>query len=673
MAAVDTELRLNLLARDQTGSATRSAARNLDGVADAADDAAASTDKLAQAAEDAAEQLGEAGDAADDAADGADELGRSTRTAARHVATLDSEIDKVKQDLVLLAEQMAEAGDAAERIDISRGIRRAEQDLKRLNKSRGLLAALIPEPAEAAAQAAKVGTAIGTEAGSSATTALARSSKPMIPVLAGVAIAAAPVMGATIAAAIVGGAGVGGVVGGVVLASRDARVKKAGTVLGLVLLEDLETRAQKQFVEPVLASITRIQRGYAAMGGDLDRIFTNSARFVDPLTNGLLGFMQQVTGGIADLTDAAGPVVDALSHGIADLGVAIGDVFTSLQDNGVDAAVALHQVFQLLEGTIRGVGAAINVLTESYGFLAKLGAFGRDAQLEYLRLEANATIAADANTRLAGEIGDVKTAGEGTATAIGELSGKMSEGATSAYGQRDAIVSLNNALRAQTDPVFGLLDAQGRLKEAQDRVSDATKKHGQNSDEAKDALRRQAEAILEVQGRAGELGAAFDGKLTPALRATLASGGMTTAQIDALEKQFREAKKAGDKFAVDYNATATLRFRVFGQAMANAALNTAQLLSGYREAGGPVKAGHAYVVGEKRAEVFVPDTDGKILPSVDDYNAAGGGRSAGTGGSGGSGGGSRTVRHTFDVTGAEGKFVEWLRYIFNNYDFGFED
>jgi hypothetical protein len=37
---------------------------------------------------------------------------------------------------------------------------------------------------------------------------------------------------------------------------------------------------------------------------------------------------------------------------------------------------------------------------------------------------------------------------------------------------------------------------------------------------------------------------------------------------------------------------------------------------GMRAGGGPVRAGQAYIVGEKRPEVFVPDQDGTILPSV---------------------------------------------------------
>lgn len=37
-----------------------------------------------------------------------------------------------------------------------------------------------------------------------------------------------------------------------------------------------------------------------------------------------------------------------------------------------------------------------------------------------------------------------------------------------------------------------------------------------------------------------------------------------------------------------------------------------------RAAGGPVRAGHAYVVGERRPELFVPDVDGQIIPRVPD-------------------------------------------------------
>lgn len=40
------------------------------------------------------------------------------------------------------------------------------------------------------------------------------------------------------------------------------------------------------------------------------------------------------------------------------------------------------------------------------------------------------------------------------------------------------------------------------------------------------------------------------------------------------------------------------------------------MFGGYREGGGDVQAGRAYVVGEKRPELFIPSTNGRIEPSV---------------------------------------------------------
>ncbi len=44
-------------------------------------------------------------------------------------------------------------------------------------------------------------------------------------------------------------------------------------------------------------------------------------------------------------------------------------------------------------------------------------------------------------------------------------------------------------------------------------------------------------------------------------------------------------------------------------------------VASHREFGGPVRAGHPYIVGERRPEVFVPKQDGHIEPQVPRYPA----------------------------------------------------
>jgi hypothetical protein len=58
---------------------------------------------------------------------------------------------------------------------------------------------------------------------------------------------------------------------------------------------------------------------------------------------------------------------------------------------------------------------------------------------------------------------------------------------------------------------------------------------------------------------------------------------------------------------------------------------------GFRERGGSVTAGRAYVVGEKRPEVFVPNESGRIIPSLDQLQYPGGAASFDSGSSGAAG------------------------------------
>lgn len=64
------------------------------------------------------------------------------------------------------------------------------------------------------------------------------------------------------------------------------------------------------------------------------------------------------------------------------------------------------------------------------------------------------------------------------------------------------------------------------------------------------------------------------------------------------------------------------------------------LFGGARATGGPVSAGKAYVVGERRPELFVPNTSGRIIPSIPRATAADGG--------------SRATSIMIDVRGATG-------------------
>ena len=62
----------------------------------------------------------------------------------------------------------------------------------------------------------------------------------------------------------------------------------------------------------------------------------------------------------------------------------------------------------------------------------------------------------------------------------------------------------------------------------------------------------------------------------------------------------------------------------FGTSFGSSLGALGSIFGGFRETGGPVMPGKAYIVGEKRPEVFVPSSAGYIMPRVPDSQSSGG-------------------------------------------------
>lgn len=343
---------------------------------------------------------------------------------------------------------------------------------------------------------AGAGSRVGVLFGEDFAKGLSRAAPAAGPVLAGVAVAAAPIIGATVAAAIIGGAGVGGVIGGIMLVKDDPRVKVAGTSLATNLLADLRGRAEV-FVQPVLDAIDTIDERFQQSGGDIGRILDNAARFVAPLVDGVTRFVQYVTRGVARLTDGAQPVIDTIGRGLEAMGVAVDRLFTNLADDGVSAASALEGVFGALVVTIDAVGVALNALTEAYGFLAKLGAFGQKAALEYGRLEANARIAAESVQESGTAVNEMTGAGNAAAEAIGKLVesiGDLTGANRDLYGSQ---ISAAEAVAEATK----IIDKNG---EALSLNSERGRENRKALDQVAASLAAEYEAFVKVNGAGTE-------------------------------------------------------------------------------------------------------------------------------------------------------------------------
>lgn len=628
------QLILDLLARDKTGPASRGAATNMKTVGDAADDAAKSTEKL--------------GKESDKSDDKVERFGRSSRTASEHVQHLDREIELCEHELHKLAIAFAEAKTAADRADLTKGIRSTQRELAQLNKSKNLISDFLPEPKTVAVEAAKIGEQAGQGFIQSFKDFTSEASGPIGIGIKGGLIAAgitlAPALGATVASAILGGAGIGGVIGGFALAKRDSRVKAATKALGDEVSDSLDSAAGA-FVPATLQGIGTIRKSFAKIDGDLKGIFDDSARYVEPLVEGVTGLVEKSIGGVRKAVEGAAPIIDVIKENLPELGATIGDVLSTLAEDGPAAATALEGLFHVIEGGVVVVGGLVDKLTDVYGFLARNGVLGKEAEETWKKYKT----AADQAANSSGELGGAQKI----------MAGELRTAADAAEDQRKALVALDEQQRAQVDPLFAFTKAQRDVKTAQDEWNAAVKRYGPESEQAREATEKLTDASLGLQEAADKVGTTADGKLTPGLRRALTQAGATKEQIKAVETALGRAKAAAEKYdglsaearvIVDISG-AEGPLRTIGSLLKQihdkrvnisvggvaSSLKAIGSILGHRAGGGPVKAGGAYIVGEKRPEVFVPDRDGTIIPSV-------GRASGGSGAAGGSGGGWVAIR-----------------------------
>jgi hypothetical protein len=318
---------------------------------------------LSKATDDLAGNLDDTARAGDKAGRAVDQAGDDMSQAARAAGKLDREIEQLTGSLREMAIAQALTGD-----NFSKQIREQETQVRRLTRSRKLLGVedLLPTPAEMKPAAESFGKTLISDVGKAVTA----SRGMLIPALVGVAVVASPLIGASVAAAVVGGAGVGGVVGGLFLAARDPRVKQAGQDLGTELLADLEQRASG-FVKPALDSIAKVRIAYQGFGGDLDRIFADSAHLVDPLVNGALSGAAKMGHGFADAVSQARPVVDQLGITFDRLGQAGGDFLTKMSKHADDGARALDDLTSATVAFINTTGDIIGDLATLYGWFSK--------------------------------------------------------------------------------------------------------------------------------------------------------------------------------------------------------------------------------------------------------------------------------------------------------------
>jgi hypothetical protein len=617
MADEKRQLILDLLSRNKMTPGTDAAARDVDKLGSAADRASKQTEELSGVTVIAGKE--------------AEKLGRSAEDTQRRINDLDDEIRKSTRELGELAIAFHEAGSQAEKLDISKAIRRTENDIRRTGKSKGILSDMLPDPGEIAQDGNKIGKSLAQSIGSG----LALGKQYAIAGVLVLAASLAPELGAAIGGAIVGGVGAGGIIGGIALAaSSDQQIKGYASRIGKNFLTTIQAEARGSFSTFIMEDLGKVEALSNRAAAALGKIFKNLAPELGPFVESLIRASDVLLGSFVDASSKAGKPLAALGNFIENVAIHLrsliavstkysdegasaldffGSAVTFVIDIVVDFVYWASKAVKVIHDVGDALGGARNWLEDHVGWL-DLTKDGYEKGSKAAELYRQGLIGAK------GSATDYTHFLAGAVDSTDKLRDAQNNEAKAARGQRDALKAVSDELRAQSDPAFALLSAQDNLREKQDALTEAVKKYGSRSKEAGSASRDLASAAIDLQGAAGSLSGSFTGELTPAMQATLEAAGLTAGQISAVRRQFQLAKGAGDAYAKTYRAKIITdyinRYSNVVTSAADKAYQDTKNSIKKRASGGPVARGEPYIVGENGPEVWVPTAAGKILSAA---------------------------------------------------------
>lgn len=408
----------------------------------------------------------------------ADQTDRAIGSVERELLKMDVAIMASKRELSGLALELARTDNAAKKLDLGKAIRSLEKDIATATKTKKniKLGDMID-----VTDAGKLGATVGKDLGSGVVKSASGSLADLGPVVMGVlavgAVSAAPLIGATIGAAVLGGAGIGGIVGGAMIASKDARVQGAFKGLAETAKSELQ-HAAEPFVPAMLNAIGIAKQGFIGFNADLKGIFSASAGYVKPLTDGLMGLVREALPGIRKAIESAGPIFAKLGAELPELGAAFGDMFSSISDHAPEAAAALGFILDGLEVLIPVIGDVIGWLSSMFGKMVegelniidmvdKLGTVVPAAALLSKALQGTKERLESASATMHDTSDSSQTLGESMGFVEGE-----------AKKQTEAVQDLKTQLDGMANSSMSVFDAEIEAADAIDKSTKAIAKNG---------------------------------------------------------------------------------------------------------------------------------------------------------------------------------------------------
>jgi hypothetical protein len=358
--------------------------------------------------------------------------------------------------------------------------------------------------------------------------------------------------------------------------------------------------ATEVFTGPTLEAIRDI--GPLVESWDLDDMFANAAKYVDPLVDGLGGLASGILRGVSAMVDKGEPAVLALSEGLIELGDAAGDAFSDIADGAEGGAAALRDTITVVAGIVRAFGAITEAAEDTYTYI-------QDHPVEAAIGSGGISL----GITLLGQFEDQASRLGPTLDSVGE------SGTTAFYGidqaERDALATverLNDEFNETRDVLLGVSNAEIAVANDLRDLTEAFRENGAtidiNTQKGADNLSMINRTIEDLK-RQRDAAIAAGGGTQEAYDAATAAYNQQLANLERLIAKTGIGAEAARRLMESYyskEVTVTVRVRQVGNVSVEGVVSGGDQRrnagSAYAE-GGTVTGTGPMLVGEEGPEI----------------------------------------------------------------------
>ncbi|GIH07430.1 hypothetical protein Rhe02_54970 [Rhizocola hellebori] len=576
------------------------------------------------------QQMQGVGDSADRAGDQIDDLADNTGHLAKEAAKAEAEVKR-------LIHAINETGD----LELLKALRKEKRQLRLFeNLGKELKAELEEAVEEATPDAADAGGEIAETVVEGMSFAFKASRPQLIAGLAALAAVASPFIGGVIASAVIGGVGIGGIAGGLAAASQDSRVKGAAERLGEVALNAFE-QAADPFVAPAIEALDLLGRAAVDVASSMKPAFAALAPVLMPLTQGLVGLVEEMMPGLIKGMEAAKPVIRAIAKELPEIGEAFGDFIGTIAEDTDGAIMAFAALSDGIQLALRWTGNMIAALEKTYEWSIGAARVANEVLVKLFGwIPVIGNIFKENGPWLDSLVGDLNKSGDASNDFAGDLEG-IGDAAKDAADEIDA---MKKAMDNAFGKVMDINQATIAYERAIDDLTESVEENGKSLDAREEKGRANRGAILdEIQAIKDLRDANIDNKMSvedanalyeqqiETLRKNAIKLGLNKDEVNALVDAFKglprdttmeirfpgllEALTAARELSRLMGSRAA-GFNQPGYVDVLGGVSSGTYVSG-RASGGSVMAGATYVVGENGPEILQMGASGGTV-----YNAS---------------------------------------------------